>query len=119
MSKFHSLEDYVDTFNVDAKEMYEKLRDLIWSTGNDVKERLFAGQVAFYIDANLGKTFHESPVIIMSFLKDHVNIFASASLSYKDYLSDYKFTEKGTMQIDYDKELDIYHLSRLFIDSLC
>ena len=84
----------------------------------EVKEKLFAGQVAFYIEKNLHKTFHSSPVIVLSFLKDHVNVFASANNKYQIELPEYKFTHKGTMQIKYSGGINKTLLFKLFIESL-
>jgi hypothetical protein len=118
MAKFNSLEEYIDTLNSDAKQFYKQLRDFILKLDDNIQERLFAGQVAYYIEKHLKRTFHESPVIVLSFYSDHVNVFAMANLKYKELLKEYKFTSKGTLQIYYDKELNNRHLPSLFIESL-
>ena len=84
MPKYNSLSDYVKTFNSDAKRCYQDLKDIIQSIDLEVKVRLFAGQVAFYDERTLKRTFHSSPVIIMAFHKDHVNVFATANVEYKE-----------------------------------
>ena len=118
MQKFNSLEEYISTFNDDALRFYDKLEDIIMCIDLDVKKKLFAGQVAFYVEENLHKTFHSSPVIVMAFFKDHVNIFANANKEYSRTLDLYNFTDKYTMQIKYtDKILDDILLN-LFKDSL-
>lgn len=118
MPKYQTLDAYVQTFHPDALRTYRKLQQIIASVELDVKERLFAGQVAFYVETNLKATFHGSPVIVMAFFADHVNVFASGNMAYRDQLPDYKFTAKGTMQIPYDKPLHEAVLKQLFADSL-
>ena len=53
----------------------------------------------------------------MAFYKDHVNIFAKATATYKDKLP-YKFTKKDTLQIYYTDILYEKDLKCLFKDSL-
>ena len=118
MPKYKTLEEYIDTFNEQAVECYNELLSIIQLMELDVKQRLFAGQVAFYLDETLQRTFHSSPVIVMSFYSDHVNIFASANIKYKNQLAEYKFTNKGTMQIYYNKRINSPILSKLFTESL-
>lgn len=118
MAKFNSLQEYLDTLNVDALNCYKQLVDIINSIDLEIKQKLFAGQIAFYIEKNLNKTFHSSPIIIMTFFKDHVNIFAKANISYMDLLSSYNFTQKGTLQIDYNKKMEKDILIDLFKESL-
>lgn len=118
MPKFYSIEEYVDTFNDEARKVYKEIQNIMNEINLDVKEKLFAGQIAFYIENNLRGTFHNSPVIIMAFFDDHVNIFASANSNYQSKLPEYKFTEKGTMQIYFDKPLKKELLSKLFVESL-
>ncbi len=117
MPKYNDLNQYILTFNDEAKKYYFKIKDLINEIDLDIKEKLFAGQVAFYVEETLKRTFHESPVIVMAFFKDHVNVFASGNIIFKDKLP-YKFTNKGTMQIYYDKDLDHEILKELFMESL-
>lgn len=118
MPKYASLEDYLATLNEEALNLYARLKQFVMSLDDEIEERLFAGQVAFYKEATLSKTFHESPVIVMSFYNDHVNVFAMANLKYKAVLPEYKFTSKGTMQIYYHQRLNHTHLAPLFIESL-
>lgn len=118
MPKFNSLNEYIDTFNESALKTFEEILSIIDLVELDVKKRLFGGQVAFYVDENLNHTFHSSPVIVMSFLKDHVNIFANANKDYMEKLKTYKFTDKGTMQIKYTSKLVKEILLCLFKDSL-
>ena len=118
MPKYKSLDDYIDTFNADAYAFYIKLKEIINLIDLDVKEKLFAGQIAFYVLETLQRTFHSSPVIVMSFLKDHVNIFANANKNYSEILDSYNFTDKYTMQIKYNDSLNTDVLIRLFKDSL-
>ena len=118
MPKFNTLEEYIDTFNEQAREYYRQLRDIVFSVQLDVKERLFAGQVAFYVEENLKDTFHSSPVIVMSFCKDHVNVFAGANIPYMKQLPEYKFTSKGTLQLQYSAPLNVSILQKLFESSL-
>jgi len=118
MVKYNTLQEYLQTFTSEATIVYNQLKKIIRNVDFDVKERLFAGQVAFYVEENMRSTFHSSPVIVIAFFKDHVNIFASANVTYKKHLTDYKFTDKDTMQIYYDKELNSPILTNLFNDSL-
>lgn len=118
MPKFNTLDEYLATLNAQSIHYYNALKDIFIHLDMDVKERLFAGQLAFYIEANLKATFHASPVVIIAFFKDHLNVFASGNLTYKSQLTDYSFTEKGTMKIPYDTPLNYHVLSKLFYDSL-
>lgn len=118
MAKFQTLDVYLDSLNDQAIKYYQTFLDIMNDIADHVKVRLFAGQVAFYIEENLKRTFHSSPVVVMAFFKDHVNIFASGNIKYKDLLSKYTFTEKGTMQIYFDQEINRMILKDLFIDSL-
>ncbi len=118
MPKYSNLEEYINTFNEQGLNYYNKIKEIISDIDLDIKERLFAGQVAFYVEETLKSTFHSSPVIVLAFFKDHVNIFASANKKHSKNLNNYKFTKKGTMQIHYNKELNKEVLETLFIDSL-
>ena len=118
MPKYRNLEEYVNTFTQDALKYYNEFVSIMDDLDLDVKVRLFAGQVAFFVEENLGRTFHSSPVVVMAFYKDHVNVFALANLKYEDKLPENKFTVKGTMQISYKTALNKEILSRLFNDSL-
>ena len=118
MGKFNTLQDYIDTFNIEALDCYNQLIRIINSIDLNVKQKLFAGQIAFYVESNLNKTLHNSPIIIMNFFKDHVNIFAKANIHYINILSTYKFTEKNTLQISYAKKLEKDVLYNLFMESL-
>lgn len=118
MPKFQTLEAYLDSLNDQATKYYKTFLDIMNDIGDHVKVRLFAGQVAFYIEENLTRTFHSSPVVVMAFFKDHVNILASGNVKYKDQLHDYSFTEKATMQIYFDQAIERVILKGLFIDSL-
>ena len=118
MSKFNTLQEYIDTFNIDALDCYNHLIKIIDSIDLDIKQRLFAGQIAFYVESNLNKTFHSSPIIVMNFFKDHVNIFAKANVHYVNKLKIYTFTEKNTLQISYSNKLEKDILYNLFKESL-
>lgn len=118
MPKYNTLKEYLETFNEEAKSCYTELKMIMEEVNLKVKERLFAGQVAFYVEENLKSTFHSSPVIVMSFYTDHVNVFANAVKAYQSSLQDYKFTKKGTMQIYYHHVLHKNTLLKLFTESL-
>lgn len=118
MPKYSLLDDYITTFNQEALLMYHTIKQVMFELNSTIKERLFAGQLAFYIEENVKRTFHESPVVVLAFYSDHVNVFASGNLIYKDKLPDYTFTKKGTMQIYYDKKIHTKYLSLLFKNSL-
>lgn len=118
MPKYHNINEYIETFNSDAVNYYNNIKQVIINSDEHVKERLFAGQIAFYKEKTLKKTFHSSPVIVLAFFKDHVNVFASGNSIYKDSLPMYTFTEKDTMQIYYDTPLEEDILKKLFSESL-
>lgn len=118
MPKYLSLESYINALSEDALNMYQAFVDMMSDIDKNIKHQLFAGQIAFYKEETLRRTFHSSPVIVMSFLKDHVNIFASANETFKSQLSEYRFTEKNTMQIKYTDDLNTEILSILFKFSL-
>ena len=118
MPKYHTLDELLKTFNHDAKIFYERMISIAQSCNIHIKVRLFAGQVAFYDEATLKHTFHASPVIVMNFLNDHVNIFASANHHlFKDH-QDVKLTDKDTLQYPYRVEVDHHVFQELFTLSL-
>lgn len=117
MPKFDTLQEYLLTLNQDAIKMYETLKKLIMSLDDRIQERLFAGQVAFYNESTLKHSFHASPVIIMAFQKDHVNIFAQAIETYQAKLSMYQLTKKFTLQLAYKDSIHEI-LNTVFLESL-
>ena len=68
MVKFNTLQEYIDTFNEDALNCYNQICEIMNFVDLAVKQRLFAGQVAFYVEKNLNKTFHSSPCYCNVFL---------------------------------------------------
>ena len=117
MPKYDTLQEYLMTLNQDAIKMYETLKKLIISLDDRIQERLFAGQVAFYNESTLKHSFHASPVIVMAFQKDHVNIFAQAIETYQAKLSMYQLTKKFTLQLAYTDPIhEILHT--VFLESL-
>ena len=118
MPKYQTLAEYIATFSPDALRCYHDIKSIVMNSEEDVQERLFAGQVAFYVEATLKHTFHSSPVIVMAFFATHVNVFALANVTFKEQLPLYKFTDKGTMQIPYNVPLNKAILQDLFAASL-
>ena len=117
MPKYQTLSEYIQSLNHDAKKMYETIKSFMMSLDDDIQERLFAGQVAYYKEATLKHTFHASPVLVLAFQKDHVNIFANANERYQKHLKMYTMTKKFTLQIKYDQKLESI-LKDVFIESL-
>lgn len=85
------VKEYMDKYSIELKELYTKLRNIIYeSVSMEVEEKLWAKLPSYYV----GDTF----VRLIPF-KDHINIEALATVQHKEELCDYKITPKGMLQI--------------------
>lgn len=117
MPKYNTLDEYVHTFNEEAKNFYDHIVKLTKKWDESIQVRLFAGQVAFYKESTLKHTFHASPVIVMAFFSSYVNIFASGNALLKD-CEGISLTEKKTLKYPYKLPIDQDIFYRLFMHSL-
>ncbi len=114
MSTTIDIQTYVEGMSQLQKTFYEKLKTLIEDVKLDVNVTLFARQPYFYLKEHESINFHRRPSIMMAFFKDHVNIFSTANITFEDQLPMYKFTEKHTMQLYFDQNLEEDILKKLF-----
>lgn len=118
MAKFTNLDELYNSLSIDARATYEMLCDVTEQIKLPIKKRLFAGQLAFYLEETLKDTFHSSPVIVISFYEKHANVFASKNEKYQPKLNRSKLTKNNTLQIDYSIEIDRNAIACLFKESL-
>ena len=83
------IDELLSKFSPEIKELYIKLRDIIYSVA-EPDEELWARLPSYYA----GERF----VRLIPF-KDHINVEAAAVLQHKDDLQGYKITPKGMLQI--------------------
>ena len=82
---------HIDGYPDEIKELYRKLRQLIFdSTLSEPEEKLWAKLPSYCLE--------EKFVRLIPF-KDHINIEASALKKHADELIGYKITPKGMLQI--------------------
>ena len=118
MDKPKSIKEYVETLNEQGKVYFYKLDTLIHQAEPDVDETLFVHQPYYYLPMYETIKSHYRPSVMLTFFKDHVNIFAHANEKFKLQLHNYKMTEKHTLQIYYDQPLIEELLVVLFKTSL-
>lgn len=82
---------YIDKYLDEVKELYMRLRTLIYdSVSYEIEEKLWAIIPSYYV----GEFF----VRLIPF-KDHVNVEETSVLAHKKELGGYKITPKGMLQI--------------------
>lgn len=118
MNKPKDLNEYYHNLNQLGKDMYNQLRSLIRQENPLVSETLFVSNPYYYLKQYEAIKPHARPSIMLVFFKDHVNIFAHAINQYRSELQIYKITDKGTLQIYYDKPLLNDLLIELFTKSM-
>ena len=118
MEKPSNLFEYVETLSEQGKAYFHELESLIHEADPEVRGTLFVHQPYFYAPRYETVKFHHRPSVMMTFFKDHLNVFAQANRKYEPLLTDYRFTEKHNMQIRYDQPLHRDLLVSLFKDSL-
>lgn len=118
MNKPKDLNEYYHNLNPLGKDMYNQLRSLIRQENPLVSETLFVSNPYYYLKQYETIKPHARPSIMLVFFKDHVNIFAHAINQYRSELQIYKLTDKGTLQIYYDKPLLNDLLIELFTKSM-
>jgi|GEM_PF-2833312 len=118
MDQMTAIEVYQKTLSEPQRLMFDALRDLLHQIFPHICETIFVKQPYFYLKEYENIKFHHRPSIMMSFFGDHVNIFATSNVQYKDQLKEYHFTDKNTMQIRLNQSLNESVLKALFNDSL-
>ncbi len=118
MEKPSNLTEYVETLSEQGKAYFHELESLIREADPEVRGTLFVHQPYFYSARYETVKSHHRPSVMLTFFKDHLNVFAQANRTYEPQLSDYRFTEKHNMQIRYDQPLHRELLVSLFKDSL-
>ena len=118
MNKPKNIKEFTQSLNEQGKTYFSEIAALMREAQPEVVETLFVSQPYFYLPIYETIKFHYRPSVMLAFYKDHVNIFASANEKYEKILSDYKFTEKHTMQIYFDQPLIKDILVSVFRESL-
>jgi len=118
MEKPTTLSAFAETLSEQGKAYFAELQALLHEADPDVCGTLFVHQPYYYSPRYETVKFHQRPSVMLTFFKDHVNVFAPGNIKYEPLLSDYRFTAKHTMQIDFDQPLHKELLVSLFKDSL-
>lgn len=113
-----TIDEYLLTMTSAQKSMFDAIEMMIKESYPDVCLTLFARQPLFYLKRFETIKPHYRPSVMLAFFKDHVNIFTSKNKDYRHLLSMYQFTEKHSLQINFDQKLMDETLKHLFIDAL-
>lgn len=81
-------------YSNDVKDLFLKIRQLIYETNLQIDERIWASLPSFYY----GKKF----IRAIPF-KDYVNIEAKSISEYREELIGYKITPKGMLRLEISK----------------
>lgn len=101
---------HLEKFDAVTRKRFDELRQCIYeSTSQGITEKLWAKLPSFYA----GEHF----IRLIPF-KDHINMEASAVISHKDALSDYKITPKGMLQIFHRQPVPYQQLKEIVKESL-
>lgn len=104
------IKEYIDKYSPEVKELYVKLRKIIYDgVSEEVEEKLWAKLPSYYV----GDSF----VRLIPF-KDHINIEALAVNQHKEELADYKITPKGMLQIFLNQTIPFDVLEQIFRETL-
>lgn len=105
-----NVKEYIDKYSNDIKELYIKLRAIIYdSVTLEIEEKLWAKLPSYYVGNNF--------VRLIPF-KDHINVEALSIIKHKEELSDYKITSKGMLQIYLNENIPSYILEQIFKETL-
>lgn len=105
-----NVKEYIDKYSNDIKELYIKLRAIIYdSVTLEIEEKLWAKLPSYYVGNNF--------VRLIPF-KDHINVEALSIINHKEELSDYKITSKGMLQIYLNENIPSYILEQIFKETL-
>jgi hypothetical protein len=118
MEKPKTIQEFEDQLSPIQKQYWTAIRALIWNAQPEANETLFANQPYYSLPKYQAINFHRRPSIMLALFKDHVNVFAAENRNFRDRLPGYRFTEKHTMQIWFDQELQNELLTELFRRSL-
>lgn len=105
-----NVKEYIDKYSNDIKELYIKLRAIIYdSVTLEIEEKLWAKLPSYYVGNNF--------IRLIPF-KDHINVEALSVIKHKEELSDYKITSKGMLQIYLNENIPSYILEQIFKETL-
>ena len=105
-----SVQEYIDQYPDEVKELYIRLRTIIYdSVSYEIEEKLWAKIPSYYVG--------ESFVRLIPF-KDHVNVEAAAVLAHKEEVGGYKITPKGMLQIYLKQDVLQDVLGKIFMETL-
>jgi hypothetical protein len=118
MQKPMNMKEFFEKLNDLGKIYFKRIQSLIYESQSEVVETLFVSQPYYYLPMYETIKPHYRPSVMLTFFKDHVNIFAHANKKFELQLREYKLTEKHTLQIFYDQPLHDALLIVLFKASL-
>ncbi len=104
-----AMKAYLDRYPEEIRELFEKLRTLVYSAAPAAEEKLWAKLPSYYAGGRF--------VRLIPF-KDHINIEAAAIMGHRDELGDYSVTPKGMLQIGFKNDLPAELLERIFHETL-
>lgn len=95
--KITTIDEYIAQYEGEVQKRMEKLRAIILSCSEDIKEKISWGMATFTLNGNL---------VHFSGEKRHIGFHPSPSAitTFENRLSDYKYS-KGTIQLPYDKPI--------------
>ena len=103
------IKTHLEKYPQEIADMFEALRQLIYSVSTDAEETMWAKLPSYYKG--------EKVVRLIPF-KDHINVEASAVIEHKNELSDYKITPKGMLQIYVNQNIPGDILLKVFAEAL-
>jgi uncharacterized protein YdhG (YjbR/CyaY superfamily) len=113
-----TLDEYIASCSDLQRPVATTLRKIINEAVPEAIEMIFVSHPAFYIPVPGVTSYHKMPMVMMLFFADHVNIFAAANAQFRPRLSAYKMTAKHTLQVAFDKPIDVDLFRALFQASL-
>ncbi|MBQ8613272.1 MAG: DUF1801 domain-containing protein [Ruminiclostridium sp.] len=104
------IKSYLEKYPEEVADMFTAMRKLIYdSVSADIEETMWAKLPSYYA----GEKF----VRLIPF-KDHINIEATAVITHKSELEEYKITPKGMLQISLKQSIPTDTLFQIFADTL-
>lgn len=104
------IKSYLEKYPEEIADMFTAMRKLIYdSVSADIEETMWAKLPSYYA----GEKF----VRLIPF-KDHINIEATAVITHKNELEEYKITPKGMLQISLKQNIPSDILLQIFAETL-
>ena len=103
------IEEKLNEYNKDVKDLFLKIRKIIYETNLQINESIWASLPSFY---------YEKKFIRIIPFKNYVNIEAKSISEYRKELIDYKITPKGMLRLEINQEVPSDLLKVIFKKSL-